>query len=184
MRNKVSIDEGSRNSRRGFLKSGAGVVVGVAATRLLQDQAAAQQNGANAGLLERLQNPNGRAILLKDGIVLSLDRQVGDFARADVLIQGKKITAVGPNVTAPAQSVVVNAAGMIIMPGFIDTHHHQYETILRGVIADGLFGTGDDPLPKKHYGSVIQQVFTPHYLPEDARISQLIASLSQISDGV
>src|SRR5262245_61966713 len=33
----------------------------------------------------------GRAILLKDGCVLSLDRAVGDFEKADVLIEGTKI---------------------------------------------------------------------------------------------
>ncbi len=26
------------------------------------------------------------------------------------------------------------------LPGFVDTHHHQYETILRGILADGVLG--------------------------------------------
>ena len=59
-----------------------------------------------------------------------------------MLIEGKKISAVGPNIELGAASarsaVVVNAAGMIVMPGFVDTHHHQYETILRSILADGL----------------------------------------------
>ena len=176
--------DASGNSRRGFLKGSAGIVAGAAAAHLLPSRVAAQQNAA--GLAERLRvaNANGRPILLKDGIVLTVDPTVGDFAKADVLIQGKKIVSIGPNIAAPAQAVVVNAAGMIVMPGFIDTHHHQYETVLRSVIADGLFGTGNDPLPKKHYGSVIQGIFTPNYLPEDARIAELIASLSQVNGGV
>ena len=24
------------------------------------------------------------------------------------------------------------------MPGVVDTHHHQYETVLRGILADGV----------------------------------------------
>jgi hypothetical protein len=32
----------------------------------------------------------------------------------------------------------VDAAGMIVMPGAVDTHHHQYETVLRGILADGV----------------------------------------------
>jgi 5-methylthioadenosine/S-adenosylhomocysteine deaminase len=79
--------------------------------------------------LENLRNANGRAILIKDGIVLSMDSQVGDFEKADVLIQGKKIVSIGPNVPAPAHALIVNATGMIVMPGFIDTHHHQFETV-------------------------------------------------------
>src|SRR4051812_31181363 len=44
---------------------------------------------------------SGRPILLKGGCVLSLDRAIGDFEQADVLIEGKKIVAVKPNISAP-----------------------------------------------------------------------------------
>jgi 5-methylthioadenosine/S-adenosylhomocysteine deaminase len=70
---------------------------------------------------------------------MSLDPQVGDFARADVLVEGKKILAVGPNLHADA-AAVIDASGRIVMPGFIDTHHHQFETVLRSFLADGLAG--------------------------------------------
>ena len=68
------------------------------------------------------------------------------------------------------------------MPGFVDTHHHQYETILRGILADGVLGTPNDG--KKTYQGVIQGIFTPVYQPEDAYISELVASLSQLNAGV
>jgi cytosine/adenosine deaminase-related metal-dependent hydrolase len=112
-----------------------------------------------------------------------MDRQVGDFERADVLIQGKKIVSVGPNLAAPGQAILVNAAGMIVMPGMIDTHHHQYQTILRSILADGILPRVPMP-PKNNYNSVIGGIFTPAYLPEDARIAELMSSLSQISAGV
>ena len=120
--------------------------------------------------------PGGRT-LLKGGVVLSMDRAVGDFERADVLIDGSRIAAVGPNLEAGAANVI-DAAGMIVMPGFIDTHHHQYETILRGILADGIL-TGP-----RSYISDIQGILTPPYQPEDAYISELLASLSQINAGV
>src|SRR5262245_60655890 len=47
----------------------------------------------------------GRPILIKNGCVLSLDPAVGDFERADVLVSGGKIAAVGPNLTAPDAEV-------------------------------------------------------------------------------
>ena len=74
------------------------------------------------------------------------------------------------------------ASGMIVMPGFVDTHHHQYETILRSILADGNLGRFNDP--KKNYISVIQGIFTPVYQPDDAYISELVASLSQLNAGV
>jgi 5-methylthioadenosine/S-adenosylhomocysteine deaminase len=183
-RDATGTDAGrpQQGSRRGFLK-GSLLAVGAAASQLLPGQAAAQESSRNPGLLERLTKANGRPILLKDGIVLSLDSRVGDFEKADVLIQGKKIVAVGPNVTAPAHALVVNAAGTIVMPGLVDTHHHQYESVLRSILADGVILVGL-PGPRNNYGSVIGQMFTPVYTPEDAHVAELLASLGQISAGV
>jgi 5-methylthioadenosine/S-adenosylhomocysteine deaminase len=166
-------------SRRGLLAAGA-VLAGGAMAQLFTTGAVAA--GANA-TLERLKSAErdpAHRVLLKGGMVLSLDPKVGDFAHGDVLIEGKKILAVGRNLGTAA--LVVDAAGMIIMPGFVDTHHHQYETILRGILADGVLGSPGDG--KKTYQGVIQGVFTPVYQPEDAYISELVASLNQLNAGV
>jgi len=71
---------------------------------------------------------------------------------------------------------------MIVMPGFVDTHHHQYETLLRSILSDGNLGIFSDA--PKNYISVIQGILTPAYLPDDAYISELVASLSQLNAGV
>ncbi len=52
----------------------------------------------------------------------------GLFARDNV------IEAVGPTEELPAEAdTVINAEGMIIMPGLINTHHHLYQTLTRAV---------------------------------------------------
>ena len=155
-------------SRRSFLSASAGVAAAFAAR-----PAAAQVP------LDRLQK--AQRILLKGGIVLSLDSKVGDFEKADVLIEGQKIAAIAPTVP-PSSAVVVDATGMIVMPGFVDTHHHQYETLLRSILSDGNLGIFSDA--PKNYISVIQGILTPAYLPDDAYISELVASLSQLNAGV
>ncbi|MEJ0097321.1 MAG: amidohydrolase family protein [Bauldia sp.] len=137
--------------------------------------------GETLDRLKRAGKTSGQRILLKGGMVLSMDPAVGDFARGDVLIEGKKIVAVGPNLNA-SSAVVVDVADKIVMPGFVDTHHHQYETILRSILADGNLGLYDDP--ENNYISIIQSLFTPLYRPEDVYISELVSSLSQISAGV
>src|SRR4051812_3498055 len=158
-------------SRRRFLAAGATVVAGGAAASSAKSQT--RSDSGEAGLLDRLvraQSDPGRRILLRNGIVMSMDPQTGDFEKADVLIEGKKIVAVGPNLAVPERSaLLVNAAGMIVMPGFIDTHHHQYETVLRSILADGVLGPASDG--PRNYMATIQEVFTPVYLPEDAYIS-------------
>jgi 5-methylthioadenosine/S-adenosylhomocysteine deaminase len=130
-----------------------------------------------AETLRLAQGTPGNRTILKGGAVLSMDRAIGDFEQADVLIEGTRIAAVGPNLQAGGASVI-DATGTIVMPGFVDTHHHQYETILRGILADGVL-TGP-----RSYVSDIQGILTPPYRPEDAYISELVASLSQINAGV
>jgi 5-methylthioadenosine/S-adenosylhomocysteine deaminase len=73
--------------------------------------------------------------VLKNGIVLSLDKQVGNFMHGDVLIDGTRIDAVGPNIKAD-DAEAVDASNMIVMPGFIDTHRHLWEGILRNIGTD------------------------------------------------
>jgi 5-methylthioadenosine/S-adenosylhomocysteine deaminase len=153
--------------RRDFLKSSA---AGLAAAMMSSaGESAAGQAGA-------IRTGGTNRVLLKGGLVLTLDRTLGDFESADVLIEGSKIAAVGRNLKAEAQ--VIDASNMIVLPGFVDTHHHQYETILRSILPDGLL---QGP---KSYTSDIQGIYTPVYRPEDARISELVASLNQINAGV
>lgn len=66
--------------------------------------------------------------------MLSLDPKVGDFEKADVLVEGKKISALAPNLDAGRSALIVDASDHIVMPGFVDTHHHQYETLLRSIL--------------------------------------------------
>jgi cytosine/adenosine deaminase-related metal-dependent hydrolase len=125
----------------------------------------------------------GRRYLLKGGAVLSMDPNVGDFPRADVLIEGKKILALGPNLDA-SDAAIVDASGTVVMPGFIDTHHHQYETALRSFLAEGLLINDGLPHGEKNYFDYILQKLTPVYRPEDVYISVLFGSLSQLDAGV
>jgi 5-methylthioadenosine/S-adenosylhomocysteine deaminase len=133
----------------------------------------------------------GRRILIRGGVVLTMDATVGNFTRGDVLIDGAAIVAVGAGLDA-SDAIVVDADGAIVLPGFIDTHHHQYETIQRAIVADGVL-RGE--WPEQSYMSVVQQIWTQGrnahfdlghspYTPEDNYISELVASLSQIDAGV
>ena len=76
----------------------------------------------------------GRKVLIKGGVVLSIDPGVGNHAAGDVLLDGSKIVEVAARIDAPDASVI-DASGHIVMPGFIHTHHHQFETALRSFLA-------------------------------------------------
>jgi imidazolonepropionase-like amidohydrolase len=66
-----------------------------------------------------------------------MDSKVGDFEKGDVLIQGKKISSVGADLKAPAQTQVIDATNSIVIPGFVDAHRHSWEGQLRRIIPNG-----------------------------------------------
>ena len=116
---------------------------------------------------------------------MSMDPKVGNFPQADVLVEGRKIVAVGPNLHAGG-AAVIDARGRIVMPGFIDTHHHQFETALRSFLADGiLINDGSNTRSgNTTYFEFILQKFAPAYRPQDVYINELFGSLSQLDAGV
>ncbi|MBL8823511.1 MAG: amidohydrolase family protein [Planctomycetia bacterium] len=63
----------------------------------------------------------GRNVLIKGATVLTVTK--GNFV-GDVLVQDGKIKEVGPNINAPANLTVIDAKGLFVMPGIIDTHSH------------------------------------------------------------
>jgi cytosine/adenosine deaminase-related metal-dependent hydrolase len=126
---------------------------------------------------------NGTRYLIQGGILMSMDPKVGNFENADVLIEGRKILEVGKNLPTENCSVI-NASGHIVMPGFIDTHHHQFETALRSFLADSILKDDDSKIGKINYFEYVLQKFAPLYRPQDIYINELFGSLAQLDDGV
>lgn len=137
---------------------------------------------ADSQMLAKLGAP-GRRTLIRGGYVMSMDPQVGNFAPGDVLIEGSRIVQVGTNLAAGG-AAVIEAAGMVVMPGFIDTHHHQFETSLRSSLADGVLLPDGRPETTYNYYQTILQAFSVRYRPEDVYINELVGGLSQLDAGV
>src|SRR2546422_8709820 len=170
---------GSPLGRRDCLKASPATALGGGALNLFTPRpAAAQDDDAPEDSGRR-----GRRYVIRGGHVTSMDPAVGDFVKADVLVEGKKILAVGPNLHAGGAGEI-DARGKIVLPGFIDTHHHQFETALRSFLADGLLF--NDGLPHGAINSFqyILGTFAGVYRPEDVHISELFGSLSQLDAGV
>ncbi len=120
---------------------------------------------------------SAKRTLLKNGCVLTIDRKIGNFPQADVLIEGSKIAAVGPNLSA-ADAEVIDASNTIVMPGFIDTHRHLWEGILRNIGAD-------IPLEgERSYLAFVLNTLAPAYRPEDVYAGNLVSTLGLIDAGV
>ena len=169
-------------SRRDFLKASTATAAAAAGMNFLTAPAVAAPPSdvppPGAG-------QPGRRYIIKGGYVMSMDPSVGDFAPGDVLIEGKKIVDVGANLQATG-AAVIDATGKIVMPGFIDTHHHQFETILRSFLADGVLinDQSGSASGTTTYLEFILLTFAPVFRPQDVYINELFAGLSQLDDGV
>lgn len=75
--------------------------------------------------------------VIKGGIVVSADAE----RRADILIDGEKIAAVGLDLEVPSGAEVIDASGAYVMPGGIDPHTHM-ELPFMGTVASESFFTG------------------------------------------
>ncbi|MGB7861145.1 MAG: amidohydrolase family protein, partial [Acidimicrobiia bacterium] len=116
-------------------------------------------------------------ILIRGGTVISLDPSIGDFSGGDVLIDGDTIVAVGPDLAA-GDAKVIDATGMIVIPGFVDTHRHIWEGVLRNIGADV-------PLEgRTSYISFVLHKLAPAFRPEDAYVGNLVSALGAIDAGI
>ncbi len=62
------------------------------------------------------------SLLIKNGEVVTASERY----RADIWCAGETITSIGPNLPAPPGAEVIDAAGKLVFPGFIDPHVHIY----------------------------------------------------------
>ncbi|PYN53315.1 MAG: amidohydrolase [Candidatus Rokuibacteriota bacterium] len=164
-----SAREGHGVSRRAFVVSGGtGLAAGAAMTGLAGCALAAPASGAPAS------GGPGQRLLLKGGVVLTMDPRLGDFENADVLIEGSKIAAVGASL--PANAPIVDASNMIVMPGFVDTHRHIWQGQLRNILPNGRL----DPDYFRDIGASARNA----YRPEDVYVGDLLSAWGAINAGI
>jgi len=157
------------NSRRGFLKSAAALAAAAAPGN-------AVPQSKDSEIVERISRRSPDAnhrILLKGGTIVSMDTKVGDFVKGDVLIQGKKIAAVGASLQGSGE--VIDASNTILIPGFVDSHRHSWEGVLRRIIPNGDIG---------RYMATTHQGFALHYRPHDMYVGNLVTALGCIDAGI
>jgi 5-methylthioadenosine/S-adenosylhomocysteine deaminase len=173
---------GSQLGRRDFLKVSTASAAAAAGMSLFAAPPARAEHDDDP---PRDNGRPGRRYVIRGGHVMSMDPAVGDFVRADVLVEGKKIMEVGPNLHVRGAGEI-DARGKIVMPGFVDTHHHQAWTAIRSSIPDSILiddGTGTPSAQQNYLGNILLG-FAPKYRPQDVYISELFGGLAQLDNGV
>jgi cytosine/adenosine deaminase-related metal-dependent hydrolase len=81
-------------------------------------------------------------MIIENATVVTMDGALTEHRTGHVVVEGNRITAVGAG-AAPASRDPkrVDAAGCLVTPGFVNTHHHLYQWVTRGLAVDAtLFG--------------------------------------------
>jgi 5-methylthioadenosine/S-adenosylhomocysteine deaminase len=113
-------------------------------------------------------------LLIRNGFVVSMDPDVGDVPSGEVLVEDGKIVDVGRGLDV-SDAEVVDATGMIVMPGFVDTHRHTWQTPVRGVLPSCTLD---------HYFAVMLGQVGGFYRPEDVHIGDYAGALEALNAGV
>lgn len=113
--------------------------------------------------------------LLRSGQVVTLDAANTQYAAADVLIEQDRILAIAPLIETPADAEIIDLSGCIVMPGFVDTHRHSWQTGIRGVSADWSL---------HEYVRNIRLGYARAYRPEDVHVGVLVGLLEALDAGV
>ncbi len=132
--------------------------------RLLAQQAA--RTGASL--------PARAELLIRGATVLTMDAAVPDLAAGDVHVRDGAIVAVAQRIDAPSAQVI-DAAGMIAIPGFVDTHFHLWNALFRGFVRADVPALGYFPVTAR---------LGPLMAPEDSYRSVRLGAAEALAAGV
>jgi 5-methylthioadenosine/S-adenosylhomocysteine deaminase len=113
-------------------------------------------------------------LLIRSGTVLTLDPQLGDLSPGEVLVDDGVIVAVGTDLGV-TDAEVIDSGDSIVMPGFVDTHRHTWQAVIRNIAADWTLG---------HYMTGIHNGLSQHFRPEDTYAGNLLGTLEALDSGI
>jgi 5-methylthioadenosine/S-adenosylhomocysteine deaminase len=113
--------------------------------------------------------------LIADALILTMDDDLGTLPRGDILIDGPRIAAVGPDLPRDADVEVVDGRDRIVMPGFVDTHRHMWAAMLRGCACYGDLGT---------YFHDVVFTYGANFTPQDTYASVRFGLAEAVDSGI
>jgi cytosine/adenosine deaminase-related metal-dependent hydrolase len=116
----------------------------------------------------------GDRVLLRNGHVLSMDALIGELAGGDVLIEDGAIAAVEEHLEVE-DAEILDVSGHVVMPGFVDTHRHTWQTPFRGICADWTL---------EEYFRGIRMSISPNCAAEDVYAGNYVGALEALDAGV
>ncbi len=78
-----------------------------------------------------------KTLLIRNArVVVTMDEQRREIEDGAIFVRGNVIEQVGPTSSLPqAADDVIDAAGHVVLPGLVNTHHHMYQSLTRVIPA-------------------------------------------------
>lgn len=117
-------------------------------------------------------------ILIRNGIVITLDPQNPVLYDKELLLEQDKISRIadkGSIIEPDAREI--DAAGKVVMPGFINVHHHFYSTLVRGL---------GKAAPSRNFNQVLENLWwrlDKQLMMDDIYYSALISAIDAVKHG-
>lgn len=115
-----------------------------------------------------------RPKLIKSGLVATLVPGAPDVVACDILIRDGKIADIAPHIECE-EAEVIDASDMLVMPGFVDTHRHTWQTAFRGIASDWSLA---------QYGVALHGMFKPCFSPEDMYLANHLGRIEALNGGI
>jgi 8-oxoguanine deaminase len=75
-----------------------------------------------------------KQLLLKNiSYIVTFNDREETFENADILIRGNEIIQIGKEIKISEDTETIDCTGLTALPGFVNTHHHLYQTLFRGI---------------------------------------------------
>jgi 5-methylthioadenosine/S-adenosylhomocysteine deaminase len=123
-------------------------------------------------------------LLIRDAdYVITLDARRRILEHHSILIEGKRITDIGPSTQMDsrhlercrAEGAVLEGRGRLVIPGYVNTHVHTFEHLSRGLIPDDLSTFA--------WGATYARPFYASLTEDEAYVAARLACLEMLRSG-
>lgn len=66
-------------------------------------------------------------------VIVTMDDQSRELHHQHILLEGPTIKAIGPDLVRPPTAKTIDGRGKVALPGFVNTHHHMFQLLNRGL---------------------------------------------------
>ena len=93
----------------------------------------------------------------------------------DLLVVDGKIDQIGRALSVPPEAEVIDGTDRVVVPGFVDTHRHLWQTTLRGSLPNCTLG--------EYFGRIMIGT-SPSIRPEDVYVATLLGAYEMLNAGI